>query len=281
MLFYALNGREPGSSKTTPADFDIKQNKIPEYHEESSQKQLVQLIEQSVEEELRRHKNVRLSLSAGYDASAILGACVSKGIRVRCFSYGSKNSPRNSDVEIARKMAQSTGMSHEIWPMDGYPAEEIQKSNSNWFEGVANRCGELGAWIYYQESLQPKEVDPPSSPLEMSALDGINRCSGGERTFCFQSEFSQFAKRSGNMSTREYGPSFRRLTWTRWTEFIVGPTIWKICTTKKTFCIFTSGCKKQFYLGGKTLLVGLVAQLRLCFQRRSLILSANCLDLKG
>jgi hypothetical protein len=161
MLFYALNGREPGSSKTTPADFDIKQNKIPEYHEESSQKQLVQLIEQSVEEELRRHKNVRLSLSAGYDASAILGACVSKGIRVRCFSYGSKNSPRNSDVEIARKMAQSTGMSHEIWPMDGYPAEEIQKSNSNWFEGVANRCGELGAWIYYQESLQPKEVDPP------------------------------------------------------------------------------------------------------------------------
>ena len=161
MLFYAMNGREPGPAKTTTADFDIKQKKIPEYHEKRAQEQLVRIIEESVEEELSFHKNVRLSLSAGYDASAILGACVARGIRVRCFSYGSKNSPKNSDVEIARQMAQSTGMSHETWPMDGYPAEEIQKSNSELFEGVANRCGELGAWIYYQETLQPKELEPP------------------------------------------------------------------------------------------------------------------------
>lgn len=160
MLFYSLNGRAPEDSPTTRADFDIKPLRSPK-KENFLKQELIELIEESVFKELSNKEEVWLSLSAGYDATSIMGACLAKGLKPKCFSYGKTDPPPHSDVFVARKMAEIAGLHHEIWPMDKYPVQEVQLANARMFDQRANRCGELGAWLYFQKEIAPKLSEEP------------------------------------------------------------------------------------------------------------------------
>jgi hypothetical protein len=160
-FFYCLNGRALSAEEQPGKAFNIKKSTIRRT-EASLRQQIIELIEDSVEEELSGKKEIWLSLSAGYDATSILGACRSRGINVKCFSYGNPDPEPFSDVFLARKMAEMAGFHHEVWPMDKYPALELQKANAEWFHKKANRCGEVGAWIFFEKEIAPKIIQKPT-----------------------------------------------------------------------------------------------------------------------
>lgn len=160
MLFYALNGRSPGPGLTGRADFDIytpsKRLPIP-----FLQKELVARIENSIATNLALHTDPIISLSAGYDATTILAACVKLGIKVKTFSYGSEDCPKNSDVRISKDTAMRFGVKHDIWPMNHFSTEEIQVKNAAFFEKRANRCDELGAWMFFAGTSSDRKEPRP------------------------------------------------------------------------------------------------------------------------
>jgi hypothetical protein len=160
MLFYSLNGRAPEASPTSRSDFDITTSRHTK-RTSILKGELVELIEDSVFKQLCNKKEIWLSLSAGYDATSILGACLSKGLKPKCFSYGETNPPPFSDVFVAQKMAETAGLHHEIWPMDKYPTQDLQLANARMFDQRANRCGEIGAWIYFEKEVFPKLTEKP------------------------------------------------------------------------------------------------------------------------
>ncbi len=153
-FFYALNGRAPGPGSSTHLDFDITNSCSASLR--STEDDLVSAIQCAVIKCTKREpKNLFLSLSAGYDSTAILAAFVSKQQRVQTFSYGLTNPPKWSDVEIARQTAKRLECHHEIWPMDNYPVDILQQENARLFGFRANRCGELGAWLHYRDKIAP------------------------------------------------------------------------------------------------------------------------------
>lgn len=151
MLFYGLNGRSPGPGTTNRSDFDICPS-LMRISKKSLEKELVAKIEQSIATQLSSHGNIRISLSAGYDATTILAACIKLGINVKTFSYGSQDVPKDSDVAIARKTATHFGIQHDLWPMDCFSTKDIQVKNAVLFKNRANRCDEIGAWMHFAES---------------------------------------------------------------------------------------------------------------------------------
>ncbi len=153
-FFYALNGRAPGPASSTHLDFDIT-NSCPASLR-STEDDLISAIESAVIKCIAREpKNLFLSLSAGYDSTAILAAFVSKRQRVKTFSYGLTTPPQWSDVEIARQTARRLECQHKIWPMNSYPVDILQQENARLFGFRANRCGELGAWLHYRDEIAP------------------------------------------------------------------------------------------------------------------------------
>jgi hypothetical protein len=159
-FFYALNGRAPGPGLRTYHDFDITNSCSASLR--SIEDDLISAIQGSVIKcTARETKNLFLSLSAGYDSTAILAAFVSKQQRVKTFSYGLAIPPKWSDVEIARQTAMRLDCPHTIWPMDEYPVDILQQENARLFNFRANRCGELGAWLHYRDKIAPNLTGRP------------------------------------------------------------------------------------------------------------------------
>jgi hypothetical protein len=155
-VFYALNGRVPSFQKCLTC-FDLN-NAIPQLGSVETKEletQLVNAIRASVLDAVDGIENVFLSLSAGYDSVAILGVLKESGKKVNTFTYGSARPPKWSDVDIARETANRLGFPHRIWPMDGYDVSELQAGNAQFFDYRANRCGELGAWFFFRDNIQP------------------------------------------------------------------------------------------------------------------------------
>lgn len=161
-VFYALNGRHPGQSPNPSGNFDITpKTSCSGASVRALEKELVGAIQNSVRKCTRTAGQVFLSLSAGYDSTAILGAFASQSRRVSTFTYGLAHPPRWSDVAVARETAQRLDFPHEIWPMDQYPVEIIQQENSRLFGFRANRCGELGAWLHFRDKIAPTLDERP------------------------------------------------------------------------------------------------------------------------
>lgn len=94
-----------------------------------------------------------LSLSAGYDATTILGAMGSslKLPGVRTFSYFHRPIRADSDEAIAAEMAAVYGYPHElVLGFDGSLAQVVAR-NAALGEGVCNFCDEVDAWTRYGE----------------------------------------------------------------------------------------------------------------------------------
>ncbi len=159
-FFYALNGRAPGPGLRTHLDFDITNSCSASLR--STEDDLISAIQSAVIKcSAQEPENLFLSLSAGYDSTAILAAFVSKRQRVKTFSYGLPNPPKWSDVEISRQTAMRLDCPHEIWPMNDYPVDILQQENARLFNFRANRCGELGAWLHYRDKIAPNLTGRP------------------------------------------------------------------------------------------------------------------------
>lgn len=90
-----------------------------------------------------------LSLSAGYDATGILGILGSKlnVPSVDCFSYAYGEPKPNSDEYVAREMANYLGFDHKV--VESYKGNLLEtiNHNANLNQGLANFCDEVDAWI--------------------------------------------------------------------------------------------------------------------------------------
>lgn len=74
------------------------------------------LFEKSVSKRLVNRNSISLTLSGGLDSRALLGACISLGVRnIKAFTFGDSNSP---DVLIAKQCCEVSNIEHEIVPLD-------------------------------------------------------------------------------------------------------------------------------------------------------------------
>lgn len=97
------------------------------------EREFVAAIQDSVRRTFRTREDTYLSLSAGHDSCAILGALVALQLDAQTFTYGLTDPPRWSDVAIAREIARRLDYPHEIWPMDGYSVDVVQRENARRF----------------------------------------------------------------------------------------------------------------------------------------------------
>ena len=105
---------------------------------------------QAVRRRLYDNPDVFLSLSAGYDATGLLGI-LADDLRVpdvRCFSYEHGAPSPNSDAGLSQQMAECAGYAHEtVETYDGNFVAHLRENaamclrrNLSWY------CADLGAW---------------------------------------------------------------------------------------------------------------------------------------
>jgi len=104
----------------------------------------------AVRRRLYDEPGVFLSLSAGYDATGLLGM-LAYSLRVpgvRCFSYEHGEPSPNSDAALSKRMAESAGYGHET--VESYDGNFLRHLRDNAEFGVTRAlswyCAELGAW---------------------------------------------------------------------------------------------------------------------------------------
>jgi asparagine synthase (glutamine-hydrolysing) len=120
----------------------------------ANQRQLAAELETRLIQAMRRRlydsPNVFLSLSAGYDSTALLGI-LAYDLRipdVRCFSYDHGAPSPNGDAGLARQMAECAGYSHEI--VETYDGNFVAHLRDNAVTCLRRHlswyCPDLGAW---------------------------------------------------------------------------------------------------------------------------------------
>ncbi len=120
--------------------------------------ELSELLVGSVRIRLSDDPEIFLSLSAGYDATGILGILGSKlNIpNVECFSYALGNPGSESDAYISEELANCFGFNHKIIQSYKGGLLGIINHNANLNQGVANFCDEVDAWIEMAEDFSAK-----------------------------------------------------------------------------------------------------------------------------
>ncbi len=111
--------------------------------------ELSDMLVESIRRRTRDGAQIFLSLSAGYDATTILGIMRYK-LRmdaVQCFSYSSSKIPsKKGDAYLAHKMAHIAGYDHRI--VQGYDGDIMEWINRNGSMGNGtSTCGEIDAII--------------------------------------------------------------------------------------------------------------------------------------
>ena len=112
--------------------------------------ELTDILVESVRRRIKDGSKVFLSLSGGYDSTAILGILRYKlhMDAVQCFSYIHSRTPsKNGDAYIAHKMANIAGYKHRM--VQGYDGDIFKWINLNGRigNGTASTCGEIDALI--------------------------------------------------------------------------------------------------------------------------------------
>ncbi len=112
------------------------------------QEALAHLIKQAVHRQVQDEPDIFLSLSGGYDASAIGGSLRYdlEYDRVTCFSYAVGEARPGTDEHRAREMADVMGYSHEL--IQAYDGNFIKhlRLNGALSDAFANPCDELSAY---------------------------------------------------------------------------------------------------------------------------------------
>jgi asparagine synthase (glutamine-hydrolysing) len=119
--------------------------------------ELSDLLVESVQRRTSDDSHVFLSLSAGYDATTILGIMRYKlqMERVQCFSYFRGKTPsKNADAYLSHKIAKIAGYDHRL--LQGYHGDIIDWIDKNGaMSNGTSTCGEIKALIeLFRESNQ-------------------------------------------------------------------------------------------------------------------------------
>ena len=106
--------------------------------------ELKNLIIQAVKRRIPQKSPLMLSLSGGYDATAILAALryQLKVDKVKCFSYGYPPHKHGSDERIAARLASRAGYEHEIWPSFEGDLTDIFEASALSGQGITRFCNE-------------------------------------------------------------------------------------------------------------------------------------------
>ncbi len=111
-------------------------------------RELVGLVRETVRDRRQAASGALLSLSAGLDSRAILGALVAeKGeVDVETFSYAHGAPKPGSDAALARDLAALYGVRHEL--VESYHGDlgAVIRENARLGSGLANFCDEVDAW---------------------------------------------------------------------------------------------------------------------------------------
>jgi len=112
------------------------------------QRELSELLIKSVRIRLNGNPKVFLSLSGGYDATAILGILGElKHPKVSAFSYALGEAEPNSDEYVSKKMASSMSIQHKIVQSYKGNLPDVINHNARMGQGLANFCDEIDAWM--------------------------------------------------------------------------------------------------------------------------------------
>jgi asparagine synthase (glutamine-hydrolysing) len=133
--------------------------------------ELLERLIQSVRRRLYDNPDLFLSLSAGYDATGLLGilAFDIQIPQVHCFSYAHDVPQPKSDAYLAMLAAKSAGYSHEM--VESYTGNLIDHilDNARMGQGFSNHCDEVSAW---------KTLAPKFSAVERPVLFVGDECLG-------------------------------------------------------------------------------------------------------
>jgi asparagine synthetase B (glutamine-hydrolysing) len=106
----------------------------------------------AVERRLPDRGEVCLSLSGGYDSTAILGALRLIGATdVRCFSYGNPTEADLSDASVARQMTAITGYAHTEYEAHRDEVATVVAENVRWGQGMTRLVVETDLWRTLRE----------------------------------------------------------------------------------------------------------------------------------
>ncbi|MBC7452041.1 MAG: hypothetical protein H7259_11185 [Cytophagales bacterium] len=122
---------------------------------EDLQKELEQLLIDTIKEMAPAVSHAAVSLSAGYDIRGILGILhqYANTPQISCFSYAlGGNSQVNSDSYYAKKIASACGYPHEVYP--SYTGDLVNHIINNVQKGkcLSSFCEELKTWDALAES---------------------------------------------------------------------------------------------------------------------------------
>ncbi|MGN6646082.1 MAG: asparagine synthase-related protein [Cytophaga sp.] len=123
--------------------------------EDELEKELEDLLIESIREMAPAVTHAAVSLSAGYDIRGIL-AIVHKYTRipeVSCFSYAATgNTKTNSDSILAKRIAEACGYSHTTYPT--YTGNLVKHiiDNARLGKAITNYCDEIETWNMLAES---------------------------------------------------------------------------------------------------------------------------------
>ena len=152
----AVHELKNGASSTTAYwRFDLDPRiEVPE---QELRAELRDALHNAVERRLPAEGEVLLSLSAGYDATCILGLLKSLGAaNVRCFSYTKQGGPQDDDAYISRQMCGQQGLPHEIVPGYGDDLPSVIEANTRQGRGLTRLIVETDAWRTIAERLETK-----------------------------------------------------------------------------------------------------------------------------
>jgi hypothetical protein len=165
---------------------------------ESLKKDLGDLLIEAVRIRLRADRVPWLSLSAGEDARAILGALSALKVpNVQTFSYALGGGTPDSDEFLSAQLAAMVGYPHRIIRSYDGSATQVIERNVALGGGMAQVCDEVDAWVTLGADVQ----DGPMPVL----------FTGDTRFFRFDFEVQSVA----DATFGSYMPDFTALSWLR------------------------------------------------------------------
>jgi hypothetical protein len=112
-----------------------------------------ELLIYSVKERISLTGNNYISLSGGYDASAILGIFNLLNINPQCFIYDfNKYVIKGTDAYVAILQAQKYNYNFIIYQIDNLNFINSIIKNAQYGQGISNYCEEINAWEYFSEN---------------------------------------------------------------------------------------------------------------------------------
>ena len=166
---------------------------------ETLKQELADRLIEAVRVRVRADRPTYLSLSAGEDARAILGALAKLGVPdVCCFTYTLNEAGQpDSDEALSAQLARMAGYSHRLVRSFDGDAVSVIRRNASMGGGMAQVCDEVDAWLTLGAQVEGKPM-----PVMFT---------GDTRFFRFD-----FEVRSAQDATfGSYMPDFTVLSWLR------------------------------------------------------------------